>query len=252
LRLQVLALTLLSVSWSVTGQQSTVPLPSFDAASIKPGSHPLTPEGYSWSDVKMEGPGRFRAVNANLDECVRWAYSNREYQTAEPDWMKSNSITFDIDATAPANTQGVDMRLMLQRLLAERFGVVLHHEMKTMPVYALTIGKEGSKLTVLTGTAPSGMMSTGSRSTLRMSSPGTTMARLASALSNSLDRPVIDRTGIDGTFALNIAFARQGAADSDAPSVFSVLQELGLRLEPVDAPIDIIKVDRGNQTPTPN
>lgn len=212
----------------------------------------MTPQGYSWSDVKMEGPGRFRAVNANLDECIRWAYSMKEYQVAEPDWMKSNAITFDIDATAPADTQGAQMRLMLQRLLAERFGVVLHHEMKTMPMYAITIGKEGSKLKMLSGMTAAGMSSSGSQSTLRMSSTATTMSRFASALSNSLDRPVIDRTGISGTFALDIAFARQGAADSDAPSVFSVLQGLGLRLEPVEAPIDIIKVDRGNQTPTPN
>jgi uncharacterized protein (TIGR03435 family) len=252
LRLQVLALTLLSLSWPVAGWQSTVPLPSFDAASVRPGSHPLTPEGYSWSDVKMEGPGRFRAVNANLDECIRWAYGVRDYQVAEPDWMKSNSITFDIDATAPVDAPAERMRLMLQRLLAERFGVVLRRETKTMPVYAITIGKEGSKLKMLTENGPKAISSSGSQATLRMSSPGTTMARFASALSNNLDRPVIDRTGIDGTFALNIAFARQGASDSDAPSVFSALQALGLRLEAVQAPIDIIKVDRGNQTPTPN
>jgi uncharacterized protein (TIGR03435 family) len=212
----------------------------------------LTPEGYSWSDVKMEGPGRFRAVNANLDECIRWAYSIKEYQIAEPDWMKSNSITFDIDATTPSDTPAEQMRLMLQRLLAERFGVVLHHETRTMPVYAISIGKEGSKLKMLSENAPKAISSTGSSATLRISSPGTTMARFASTLSNNLDRPVIDRTGIDGMFALNIAFARQGASDSDAPSVFSALQGLGLRLEPIQAPIDIIKVDRANQTPTPN
>ena len=200
----------------------------------------------------MEGPGRFRAVNSTLDECIRWAYNVRDYQVTEPDWMKSNAITFDIDATAPVDTQAEQMRLMLQRLLAERFGVVLHHETKTMPVYAITIGKEGSKLKMLTETGPKAIAASGSQATIRMSSPVTTMARFALALSNNLDRPVLDRTGLTGTFAMDIAFARLNSTDSDAPSVFSALQAMGLRLEPVQAPIDIIKVDRGNQTPTSN
>jgi uncharacterized protein (TIGR03435 family) len=72
--------------------------------------------------VKVEGPGRFRAVNANLDEFIRWAYDLKDYQVSEPDWMKSNAVTFDIEATAPSTTPAEQMRLMLRRLLAERFG----------------------------------------------------------------------------------------------------------------------------------
>jgi len=246
-------LTLLAVmAIAITHRAPAQGLPSFDAASIKPGSHPHTPEGYSYSYVKMEDPGRFRAVNANLHEYLQWAYILKDYQIEETDWLKSNTVTFDIDATAPVTTSEPQMRLMLQRLLAERFGVVLHHEMKPMPVYALTVNKGGPKLKPSTESTSAGVESRGSQSTIRMKSAAVTMSRLATALAGSLDRPVLDKTDLTGMFALDIAFARLTASDSDAPSVFAAMQTLGLKLEPVQAPIDIIKVDRANSTPTPN
>ncbi len=111
----------LSISRPVAGQQESGGLPSFDVATVKPSSHPLTPEGYSFSDQKVVSPGRFRAVNSNLDELVRWAYDVEEYQISEPDWLKSNSVTFDIEAVAGSDATAMQIRLMLRRLLRERF-----------------------------------------------------------------------------------------------------------------------------------
>jgi uncharacterized protein (TIGR03435 family) len=63
---------------------------------------------------------------------------------------------------------------------------------------------------------------------------------------------VVDNTGLTGLFVVDIAFARLSSTDSETESVFSVIQALGLRLDSVQAPVDIVKVDRANQTPTPN
>ena len=234
------------------GQQAPSELPSFDAAVVKPGSHPHTPEGYSWSDAKMEGPGRFRAINANLHECLQWAYGLKDYQMDEPDWAKSNSVTFDIEATAPADTSNAQMRLMLRRLLVERLGVVSHQETRNLPVYILTTGKGGPKLKASAETAAKGIGSKGSQAIIRLNSAGTTMSRLAAALTASLDRPVLDKTDLTGIYVLDIAFERLNSPDDSVASVFTAIQELGLRLEPVQAPVEILKVDRANTTPTPN
>jgi uncharacterized protein (TIGR03435 family) len=199
-RVGVLAILGTGIAALLVSQQPTSGLPTFDAAAVRLGSHPHTPEGYSWSDVKVQGPGRFCAVNANLHELVQWAYDVKDYQIDEPDWLKSNSITFDIEAVAPAPTSAQQIHLMLQRLPAERFGMVIHHEMKTTPVYALTVANGGPKLKGSTQDIPTALEAMGGSSTVRLSSAGTTMTQLTSALSGSLDRPVLDRTELTGIF----------------------------------------------------
>ena len=251
-RVAVLAIFGVAITPLLISQESTAGLPTFDVAAVKLGSHPHTPEGYSWSDVKVQGPGRFRAVNANLHELVQWAYNIKDYQIDEPDWLKSNSITFDIEATAPTAASVQQVRLMLQRLLAERFEMVIHHETKTMPVYVLTVNQGRPKLKSSTQDTPTGIESRGSSSTVRMSSTGTTMARLASALSGSLDRPVLDHTELTGIFAIQLEYARLGSSDSDAHSIFAALQDLGLKLEATRAPFEMIKVEHANPKPTTN
>ena len=176
----------------------------------------------------------------------------KDYQLDETDWLHSNDVTFDIEATAPADTTTAQMRLMLRKLLADRFGLVSHTAMKPMPVYTLTVNKGGPKLKNSTESTPLALKSVGSKSTIHMTSAATTMSRLASALSGNLDRPVLDKTDFTGIFAIDIAFARLNAPDSDAASVFAAMQQLGLRLAPVQAPVEVIKVDRANSTPTPN
>jgi uncharacterized protein (TIGR03435 family) len=242
----------LAISITAPCQQPSTELPSFEAVAIRPSSHPHTPEGYSFSDVNLASAGRFRAVNANLHECIQWAYEVKDYQLDEPDWLKSNDVTFDIEATAPAEASKAEARLMLRRLLTERFGLVLHREMKTMPAFALTVGNGKPRLENSAATSPAGMRSDGSQSTIHMTSAATTLAAFATALSRNLDRPVLDRTDLTGLYAMDIEYARQGSLDSDAASIAGALQKLGLRLESVRAPIEVIKVDHAVATPTPN
>jgi uncharacterized protein (TIGR03435 family) len=154
----------------------------------------------------------------------------------------------------------------LQSLLAERFGLVIRKTSKEATVYALVPAKGGPKL------QPSPEGDAGPPRTMR--SPGRiegqrgTMHMLAAVLSNWLGRPVVDRTGLTGTYDYKLEYAQEpGAAGRGAPveppgetnpaslsgpSVFTALQEqLGLKLESQKGALESIVIERAHR-PTAN
>jgi uncharacterized protein (TIGR03435 family) len=141
---------------------------------------------------------------------------------------------------------------MLQTVLADRFKLKLHRESKVMSVYALTIGNSGLKLQTSKDSC--------GRPTCEMAvAPGKLIARyatmpaIATTLSNMLDRPVLDQTGLDAHYDVEVKFdptlikpyvGQPGITPSpDAPSIFVAIQDLGLKLEPRRAPVEVLVVD---------
>ncbi|SPE40252.1 conserved exported hypothetical protein [Candidatus Sulfopaludibacter sp. SbA3] len=222
--------------------------PAFDVASVKLTQHGRNAEGVAISDLKITSPGRLVGTNSSLDECIRWAYGVKEYQISGPDWLNSDEASYDIEAKAPPATTEAQIRLMLRRLLAERLGVKLHRETRVLPVYELVVGKGGPKLQAAAAGARSGFMSMGGRDGVRVTSDKATMAGFANRLSTDVGRPVIDRTGLDGAFAIKLEWAREGAG----VSVFTAVQELGLKLQAAKAPIDVLVIDHAERVPTEN
>jgi uncharacterized protein (TIGR03435 family) len=115
--------------------------PTFEVASIKA----TAPQEMGRMMVRMGGsPGRIDWVNVSLRDIIRTAYDVKDYQVSGPDWM--NSARFDVDAKYPPDTPTDQRNLMLQALLAERFGLKIHKESKEVQVYNLVAGKNGPKL----------------------------------------------------------------------------------------------------------
>ncbi|HEY4087467.1 MAG TPA: TIGR03435 family protein [Bryobacteraceae bacterium] len=226
-------------------------LPSFDVASIRPGSHPVTKEGYSVSGAKRSDPTRFRATNCDLSELIEEAYGVRSDRISGPDDVHSHEVTFDIDATMPAETTDAQVKLMLQHLLAERFGVVLHSVTKPTAGYALAVDRGGPKLQASPLERSPGVTSAGGSASERMTSPAVRMNSLASALSRNLGVPVVDQTHIDGLYVLDIRFSKFGI-DSELPTVFDALKALGLRLDKAEIPVESIVMDHANFKPSEN
>jgi uncharacterized protein (TIGR03435 family) len=183
---------------------------------------------------------------------------------------------FDIDARAGANALPDDapedarrqqLRLMVRELLADRFKLSTHTETRELPVYALVVARGGPRLrpspTDRKCEPPScGGMRAGPASGL--TGRGVPISALAATLNYLLDREVIDRTGIEGRFDIDLPPWSRAAhlpsdptSDEPAPnasdaSIFSVLQErLGLRLESTRAARDIYVVDH-IEPPTPD
>lgn len=119
--------------------------PEFEAASIKPAPPPTA----NFISVRMRGgpgsddPGRVDWNNVSLRQMVTAAFNVKDYQVQGPDWLGSQR--FDVVAKIPAGTTKEQYRLMIQKLLTDRFKMAFHREQKEHAAYALVVAKGGPK-----------------------------------------------------------------------------------------------------------
>jgi uncharacterized protein (TIGR03435 family) len=219
---------------------------AFDVVSIKPNK-----SIESGSSISRSG-GRITFANVSVRELISFAYGiavGRDYELVGPGWLDSEK--FDVVATCSPETAGDAIRQMSQSFLAERFGLRVHREEKSIKAYELVIDKTQPKLRPSSVTDPSFTFGQG-HITVR----GFSMGSLADRLSGpvfKLDRPIIDATGIKGIYDFDLDWSADAAVDPLRPSVFTALQEqLGLKLETRSVPMSILVVDGVNRTPTTN
>jgi uncharacterized protein (TIGR03435 family) len=235
---------------TVSAQAPQHPL-SFDVTSVKPNT-----SGQQGGSSKAE-PGRYVGVNVTLRRVIGLAYLPAQEFVGGPGWI--NSDRFDIEGKSDGTPEPEQMREMLRSLLAERFKLVVHRETRQMPAYALVVradGKTGPQLRRAEPcTARCGGFSVGNGS---LTGNAVTITQLAAELRSATEgRHVVDRTGLGGVFDVTLTWnadaLRPDAATAEtAPSVFAAIQEqLGLKLEPITAPIDVIVIDHAER-PTSN
>jgi uncharacterized protein (TIGR03435 family) len=261
---------ILFTSFAAFAQQPAAPLPAFEVASVKPAPPPTD----NRMRVGMTGDaGRVNFSNVTLIDVMTRAYSVKAHQISGPDWLKSER--YDIVATLPPGAPKEQIPLMLQTLLSDRFKLTLHRESKVMPVYALVVGKNGSKLHeadsqggLRMSMGPKGLQLTGKVS----------LTTLADVLSRFTDRPVLDMTELKGSYDIDLNWTPEGGPGGpgffgpgagprpegagekkgppesmDAPSIFTAVQEkLGLKLEGRKDPIDILIIDQAEKVPIEN
>lgn len=215
--------------------------PAFEVASIKPsgqsGPYQVT-EGIEANGLNFN--------NVALRLCILRAFGLKPFQLTGPDWMSQSRFVIVARASAPAPKEKI--LEMFQTLLAERFKLAFHREKKEMPVYALVVAKNGPKLKAAADDAGTDI---GNKKGDVMTFHGVPMEMLANTLAGSLDRPVLDETGLKGKYDFDLAWAerkRKGAsgepASPDAASIFTTLQEqLGLKLESRRAPVEMFVID---------
>ena len=242
-------------------------------------------------DVYVPNPGLFRALNFTLIECIEFAYKLTEAQepfllSQLPKWATTSH--FDIQARAQGNPTKDQMRLMVQSLLADKFRLAVHHETRRVPVLALVLDQPG-KLGPLLQKHPDDLPCTtnpqlpspspasspqfrdtrfpaacGGIVNMTPSAPGRfrTGARnipmelfaASFPVGIDVDRPVVDRTGLTGTFDYALEFTPTLNAstppsvasrrDLTAPTFIQALREqLGLKLESQMGDIDILVID---------
>jgi uncharacterized protein (TIGR03435 family) len=228
------------------------PAAHFDVASIRP-SQPAA-HGTDSADL----PGRYTATNRSLLDLIREAWNVRDYQISGPDWLTTER--FDVVANFPAGATERQLEAMKQTLLLDRFGLKLHTETRNLPVYGLVIAKSGVRFQPAKPDAPSRNLMNGGRGSYDMRATRKTMADLAEALSRFADRPVRDMTGLTGTYDFTLQWMREEAQSAATevglkllPTMSVAMEEqLGLRLEPRSAPIEMLVIDRAQKTPTGN
>jgi len=216
--------------------------PAFEVASIKPST--TDQNGSSW----RVQPGRVTMVNESIKQIIQAAYSVQDHQYSGPAWLEGER--YNIDAKADSKGDGKQLLLMLRTLLAERFKLVVHHETKSMPGYALVPAKGGLKIHPVEGES-----SNTNESRNKLTATHIDMARFTKFLTNLLSQPVVDETGVKESFSFVLQYvnprslrAEKADGDNVLPTIFTALTEqLGLKLESRKVPVDVLVVDRAER-----
>jgi uncharacterized protein (TIGR03435 family) len=241
-------------------------------------SNGLDPRGA----LQFQPGGRLLATNIPLRPVFSMAYNlalsqGRGAIVGAPSWFDSER--YNIEARAVGDPPREQMILMLRALLADRFKLAVHRETRPLPVYALELaspGKLGPQLKphsdgaecVDTSQSDPGLgnllpycgdfrVGGAVNGGLRETAHAITIDRFAASLAQQVDRPIVDRTGLSGTFDVDVEFISQRAmvnspsgsdASSGPPSIFTALQEqLGLKLVPATGPVEVFIIDHVEQ-----
>lgn len=222
--------------------------PVFEAASIR------VRQGAPQWKFEISGT-RLMIESYTLFGLLKEAYDLQNYEvqtTGAPALMLSNDVLYDISAKAEGDGTPTrdQFRQMLQALLVDRFKLKVHRDPVETPVYALIVGKGGPKFKPSSPDADPTVWVKGNTSNYVVTMPKGTMEDLAHHLSGAGDRPVVDQTGLTGTFDIKLtykpAYIKSSSPEPDLNdiSIFTAVQDqLGLKLEPRKATIRILVVD---------
>jgi uncharacterized protein (TIGR03435 family) len=257
---------LLPASWLVVCVGQTADA-RFEVASIRRNVS-------SDTRVRFETPpGRLNAVNVPLRFLIRQAYRVPEARIlGGPGWLDSDR--FDVLATAPNGANSDAIRGMLRALLKERFGLALHTEMLEMPIYVVRLARPDAKLgpnlrpsstdcigrpsAVVAGKVQCGILVSQGPGSASLRGGAATIENFVRLLGDFLERPLVDQSGLAGTFDLEVQFTASRSATpggavpgglttagpDDIPNVFTAMQEqLGLKLDAQTGVADVWVVD---------
>ncbi len=242
------------------------PLPSFEVATIK-----LNRSGEPGYMIDDQHPARFQTRNATMKALVEYAYQTPPAQIlGGPDWFDKQPYNVEAKIADAqwdqleklTRQQRVEQTvLMLRSLLEDRCHLTLHRETREMKIYALVVAKNGPKLlpagTFSNPNDPANPHRDGKHHSWSLFMTGASMWQLAHDLPSLVGRPVVDRTGLSGTYDLALdratdlsgptasAAMKEGPdANAPGPSIFTMIQEqLGLKLEPTKGPVEVLVID---------
>lgn len=261
--------------------------PAFEVVSVKPRAPEARPQG---GGIRLLPGGRLQAPSVTVRQMIAAAHQLLDLQIVNaPAW--TSDARFDVEATAPSGTTASQARAMLATLLAQRFRLRTHTEMRDMPVYVMRLeqdgrlgpglhpsGQECRELTIPknvplpppppspteierqtiwlgsdVGRCPVLFITMANQSHLTMREQ--TMDMFARRLTLQLDRLVLERTGLAGLYDMDLTYTSEAqafAGAGEAPAVLTAVREqLGLRLESAREPVPLLVID-AIERPTAN
>lgn len=257
--------TVLALCGAGLSSQETAEKPrAFEVASIR--AHVFNGGAAGCAGTPISG-NRVTLRCLSLRNLIMRAYGVKIYQiSGGPSWLyELADSAYDIAGVAEGSDPVTQEQLnpMLQRLLADRFQLKVHRETREMRVYALVVGKNGPKIKQSAPDARGGVSFRMGGMQGYMKTTKQTMAQLAVSLSVDLERPVLDKTGLSGSYEFTLEWTRDepqvlpGMSATEArsigpeargPSIFTAIEEqLGLKLESEKAPVDMVVVDHAER-----
>ena len=235
--------------------------PSFEVATIKPSQPSRPGRAFLWRG------NRFITFNTTLMALIGFAYNLQDKQViGGEDWMSSEKFDIEAKPDTPGVPSREQLRVMVTKLLVDRFQLKFHDEKRGLPAYVLTAGKTGSKMTE-DDSNPNGLPGLFFRNLGDLNVRNATMEDFVHLMqSGVLDRPVVDQTGLTGRWDFELKWTPDDSQfggmgirpppPSDAPDapppLFTAIQEqLGLKLESQKAQVDVMVIDHVEH-PSPN
>ncbi len=229
--------------------------PSFEVATIKPNDTGAT----SMQQLTLNGRN-FQTRASSLEDLIAFSYQVQAKQiVGGPDWMRKDRY----DIAAVPDVEGApnpeQVRIMIRKLLTDRFQLKFRREKRDMSAFVVTVGKGGSKLTPtqMSGPLPGIGMRPATGGLTMMVRNGTIGDFTGFLQTLVLDRPVVDRTDLKGKYDFSVTFlpdetqfnghspvAKLADGVEPAPSLTEALeQQVGLRLSPEKTAVDVIAID---------
>ncbi len=235
-------------------QTADGPIPPYQVVTLK-----VNTSGEKITHIEFLPGGGFIATNSTLRHLIEVAYGAKDFElSGGPSWIDSDHYDIDVRTTEGGKRYGLPKRT-LQAVLADRFNLKLSQQTKVVPVYALIVASGGSKL-IASAEPPPSVDVDGKREVLISVKTrvlnGTGQLRLngslenfAKQLSGPLGTPVVDRTGLKGTYDIALRWTEAG---DQSPDIVSAIQDqLGLTLQPDQAPVQVFVID-SIEAPTAN
>lgn len=219
---------------------SSVREPRFEVTSVKQNTSGVPNVGAAGDRFAN---GQYRSTNIPLRLLLRQAFERwrPDDVVGGPSWLDTDRW----DIAAKAESPSADMLPMIRSLIVDRFGLDFHIETKEGPVYELVVARQDRRL------GPSLKRNAGEPywlgTTGRITGRAIPIEQFARLIGAEVQRKVIDRTSLDGTYDVEILFTRAGVlpSSSDLPDIFTALQEqLGLRLVATRGRVDHLVIDR--------
>ena len=249
-------LAMSSCGWTQMNDSSTngTPQPAYDVVSIKANKTGGFAENFT---PRING---FTAENVSVEFLLTNAYDIRYEKILQlPNWavIERYDVVAKILSDRTVRPSSQQQRLMMQQMLATRFGIKAHDEMRDGSVFDLLIAKGGIRIKEVAdgGSSPGGVVANRGR----IQGYAMSMPALADALSSIVERDVMDRTGLTGRYQVHLEWTpdsgaqpEEMASDNSAPSLKTALQEqLGLKLVPGKGKVRFLVIDRITK-PEPN
>jgi uncharacterized protein (TIGR03435 family) len=215
--------------------QTSEPVPKFEVASIK-----LSPSD-SVGFQSMTKGGRYRAMTATVKDLICWSYGVHGFQiSGGPPWL--SSVAYDVEARLDPGTKPATVRLMVQALLGDRFGLKFHRAARETVGYELRIAEGGAKVKERKEGGRGLGLGRGS-----LSGDGATINQLASELADQTGVAISNATGLVGRFDFDLKWA-EDASDVNEPPLASALREqIGLKLVKAKVSIQVMIIDHAEK-----
>ncbi len=227
--------------------QTPAALPVDGPAEFELASVRAAPAG-GMTSISPPGSRGFTAKNTTMQILISLATGVDSERVTGPSWIEAQQ--YDVTARAEGNPSlnYQQLRAPLLKLLRDRFQLAFHTGTKEASGFALIAAKGGPKLQPSKGGEPHAyILKTG------LDLRGATLDVLAGTLSHPGGKPVVNETGIAGSYDIQLKYAPPESVNSSLPSLFTALQEqLGLQLVSRKVPVTTVIVDRVERTPAEN